>query len=131
MWDTKRVAGGRYDVEYLTAVGLIQACGDDPDLLGMTTSERLKRLALERVLSREELAACTAALELYSLVEHFMELQEFAQPRSVEKHEYLCRYLDRSFALCKLGGGTGVEKLLERNKGNVRAVYERVMTRER
>jgi len=131
MWDTKRVAGGRYDVEYLTAVGLIETCGDDPGLLGMTTGDRLQRLTQERVLSREELAACTAALELYGVVEYLMELQEFVQPRSAEKHESLCRYLDRTFALLDLDSGHGVEKLLERNKGNVRAVYERVMTRER
>jgi glutamine synthetase adenylyltransferase len=36
-WDTKRSAGGRYDIEYLTAVGMAATCADRLDYFTMST----------------------------------------------------------------------------------------------
>ena len=129
VWDTKRAPGGRYDIEYLTAIKLSDAAGDEPDFLGMTTVDRLHLLAQHRIISRDELVACVGALEVFALVEYMMELQGLTHPRSVAKHESLALYLDRSFAFLEIAAPGGVEKLLELSKKNVRRVYERVVGR--
>lgn len=129
VWETKRSAGGRYDVEYLTAVGLARFCAGDPDYFHMTTSERLIRLASRGAIGEDEAEACADALELYALVDYLMELQELTHPRSAEKSAYLGSYLDRCFELLEIDTPAGVESLLLATKTHVRKCYAAAMDR--
>ncbi len=129
VWDTKRAPGGRYDIEYLAAIGMADTAGDEPDFFGMSTPDRLHRIARSGVITRDELTACVGALDLFALVEYLMELQGLTHPSSIDKHEHLSRYLDRTFAFLKIDVPGGVEKRVEQSKKNVRRVYQRVLDR--
>ena len=130
VWDTRRAPGGRYDVEYVTAVGLAACPPDDvPVPTALSMPERLRHLARRRLLSSDEFATLTAAFELYQRVELLMDLQETAHPRSAERHAWLRRYLDRTFAWLGAEVPGGVEQALERTRGAVRHVYQRVLSR--
>jgi len=129
VWETKRSAGGRYDVEYLTAVGLARFCAGDPDYFHMTTPERLARLASRGAIGEDDAESCADALELYALVDYLMELQELTHPRSEEKSAYLGSYLDRCFELLGINAPAGVESLLSAKKTRVRECYAAAMDR--
>ena len=128
VWDTKRVEGGRYDVEYFTAIGMAACATDAPDFFSATTTGRLDHLARNGLISEAESELCRRALEVFSTVEYLMELQSFVHPGSIEKHEYLSRYLDRSFEYLEIDAAEGVERLLVGERAKVRGVYDRVMT---
>lgn len=128
-WETKRSAGGRYDVEYLTAIAMAQHAGDDPDFFTMSTRERVERVAASGALSDGEADECIAALDTYSTVEYLMELQDLNHPASAEKAEYLGRYLERTFAFLGIPADGGVEAVLARHKAAVRRCYESVLGR--
>jgi glutamine synthetase adenylyltransferase len=84
-WDTKRSAGGRYDIEYLAAVGMAATCADRLDYFTMSTPERVRALVRSGFLSAEDGTTLEQALALFTLVEHFLELQETTHPASEEK----------------------------------------------
>ena len=48
-WDTKRSAGGRYDIEYLCAIGLSAGAKDRLDYFTMNTRERVSALGRRRL----------------------------------------------------------------------------------
>ncbi len=128
VWETKRSPGGRYDIEYLTAIGLARHAGDAPDFFTMSTRDRLSTLARHGVINDGELADCTAALDLYGFVEYLMELQELTHPGSQTRSDYLERYLDRCLDFAGVSP-TGVTGLLEDSKRRVRACYDRALPR--
>ena len=123
-WETKRSPGGRYDVEYLTAMALAARADPTHDFFALTTAERLDRIARHRLIDGKQANTCKSALQLYGVVEHLMELQEITLPRSIEKHQSLSRYLDRTFAFLEVRAPGGADKLLEQTKMRVRACYE-------
>jgi [glutamine synthetase] adenylyltransferase / [glutamine synthetase]-adenylyl-L-tyrosine phosphorylase len=123
VWETKRSVGGRYDIEYLCAIGLSASAKDRLDYFTMTTRERVDALVKASFVSAQEGAALHDALDLFALVEHLMDLQEMVHPESDEQSEYLEYYLGRTFEHL----GHGRERLgsrLRAAKETVRAVYE-------
>jgi glutamate-ammonia-ligase adenylyltransferase len=117
-WDTKRAAGGRYDIEYVVAVGMAATCTDRVDYFTMGTSERVDALVGTGFLSEDEGALLRDALGLFLRVEHVMELQEMSHPGNEEKARTLERHVGR------LDGIAGLESLVA-TKRAVRGCYHR------
>jgi glutamate-ammonia-ligase adenylyltransferase len=127
VWDTKRSAGGRYDVEYLTAVGLAEATPGDDYEFSQNTRARLDTLERHGLLGAGELFRMKQALRLYTEVEYLMELKELSLPRSDERARGLERYLARSFAYWDLPKESGVSGALRDAKKSVRECFDRFM----
>ncbi|HXV13640.1 MAG TPA: nucleotidyltransferase domain-containing protein, partial [Candidatus Krumholzibacteria bacterium] len=123
-WDTKRSAGGRYDIEYLCAIGLAPGAKDRLDYFTMSTRERVAALAEAGVVSEAESAMLHEAMDLFGLVEHLMDLQEMTHPSSEEKAEYLASYLDRTFEHLGLSHGSTRARLAAAKK-SVRECFAR------
>ncbi|MGD8412978.1 MAG: hypothetical protein PVF33_02025 [Candidatus Latescibacterota bacterium] len=126
-WETKRSAGGRYDVEYLTAVGLAESTPGEDYEFSLDTPSRLHALKRLGVLNEVELESIVRALELYLQTEYLLELQEFTLPRSADKAAALERYLSRSFEYWNITVDHGVTAALSEAKREVRPVFNRVM----
>jgi glutamate-ammonia-ligase adenylyltransferase len=126
-WDTKRSAGGRYDLEYLTAVGLAEATPDEAYEFSQTTRERLRRLRQNGLLEADELSRLERALSLYTDVEYLMELQELSLPRSEDRARGLEGYLARSFEYWGSPKDSGVGQALRDAKKSVRECFDRFM----
>lgn len=118
-WDTKRSAGGRYDIEYLTAVGMAATCTDRLDYFTMNSHERVRALVQSGYINVDDGDALDSALNLFTLVEHFIELQEMTHPGSDEKAKHIRAYLTKAFQII----GRDSEKL-EEVKARVRNVYQ-------
>lgn len=127
VWDTKQSVGARYDIEYLTAIGMAQCAKNDDDFFGLPTSSCLERIHNGGFITEEERNVCRDAFELYARIDYLMELQEITTPTSAEKNSYLSRYLDRAFELFDIPATHGVATLLENTKSNVRRCFDRVL----
>ncbi|HET6348934.1 MAG TPA: nucleotidyltransferase domain-containing protein, partial [Candidatus Krumholzibacteria bacterium] len=127
-WDTKRSAGGRYDIEYLTAVGMAATCGDRLDYFTMSSAERVRALVQSGFLSADDGTVLENALRLYTLVEHFIELQEMSHPGSEEKARRVEHTVARSMASLD-SGWNDVPGSLARAKAGVRDIYGRLLNR--
>jgi len=127
--ETKRSAGGRYDVDYLSAIGIFLT-GETLDP-GATTSRRLEVLAEAGALTAKERTALTAALDLYRCVDYLMELQGLGLPATQAKTKHAVEYLSRTFPVLGLGGsltaGGGIIEEMDAARSNVRACYDRVI----
>jgi glutamate-ammonia-ligase adenylyltransferase len=110
-WDTKRSAGARYDVEYLTAVGMGASCANRLDYFTLGTRERIDALVETGFVSSATGRTLRAAVDLFTLVEHVMELQEMTHPGSEERAGYLAHYADRTFEAMGLGTGSVAARL--------------------
>jgi glutamine synthetase adenylyltransferase len=119
-WDIKRSAGGRYDVEYILAVGMAATGTNRVDYFTMDTRERIDALVGTEFLSAEEGATLHGAVDLFTRVEHFLELEEMTHPGNDEKANWLESHVSR------LVGTSGTEALSVA-KAAVRACYARVM----
>ena len=124
-WDTKRSAGGRYDIEYLTAIGLAASAKDRLDYFTMNTRERVTALADVGFVTEVDAASLRDALDLFGLVEHLMELQEMTHPTSEERADYLAYYLDRTLEHLGRSVGSTRARLLTAKK-SVRDVFDRL-----
>ena len=125
LFETKRSAGGRYDVDYMTAMGL--AHSGATYALHANTAERLDMLAAAGFVGADDLCALTAALDVYNCVDFLLELQELSQPNSREKEKHCARYIDRTLDLLGITVGAGVEETLTENKRTVRDIYQRFL----
>ncbi len=119
-WETKRSAGGRYDIEYLCALGLARGAKDRLDYFTMTTRERITALVEEGIVSAEDGNSLLEALDLFGRIEHFMDLQEVTHPATEERAEWLGGYVRRTGEF--LGRPPGPS--LAEAKQAVRAVFE-------
>jgi glutamine synthetase adenylyltransferase len=117
-WDTKRSAGGRYDIEYLTAVGMAATCGDRLDYFTMSSAERVRALVQSGYLTKDDGDVLEEALALFTLVEHFIELQEMTHPGSAEKAKRIEHYVAKAFQMI----GKDSESLVD-IKSRVRQCY--------
>jgi glutamine synthetase adenylyltransferase len=124
LFETKRSPGGRYDIEYLTSIGLTQTRSSHA--LHTNTLARLDALFSLGLISREERAALSAAFELYQRIDFLLELQGFSLPNTPEKEKRIAGYLDRTFALLGFPMEGGVENALKLRKREVRGCYERI-----
>jgi glutamate-ammonia-ligase adenylyltransferase len=123
-WDTKRSAGGRYDIEYLVAIGMAATCTDRVDYFTMSTGERVDALVETGFLPVPDGALLRGAAELFTRVEHFIELQESTHPGTEEKATRL------EHQLAKLGdmvGGVWTLNDLRETKVAVRDCYQRIL----
>jgi glutamate-ammonia-ligase adenylyltransferase len=118
-WDTKRSAGGRYDIEYLTAVGMAATCGDRLDYFTMSSAERVRALVQSGYLTGDDGATLEEALALFTQVEHFIELQEMTHPGSAEKARRITAYVTAAFSMVGAKSGD-----ISAVKGAVRALYQ-------
>ncbi|MCK5407634.1 MAG: hypothetical protein KAJ37_09275, partial [Candidatus Krumholzibacteria bacterium] len=73
-WETKRSAGGRYDVEYLTSIGMAEATPGEAYDFSLSTHDRLALLHNHGILDEADYYALDNALALYKEVEYSMEL---------------------------------------------------------
>jgi glutamate-ammonia-ligase adenylyltransferase len=123
--ETKRSAGGRYDIEYLCAVGLTRLTGPYP--FDASTTERLVRLENQGVITAAQAQTMRHALHLYTTVDYLLDLQEFPLPTDPDQTRALVHYLDRTLDLLDADVDGGVEAALTRYKREVRACYEAVL----
>jgi hypothetical protein len=121
-WDTKRSAGARYDIEYLNAVGMAEACGDRLDYFTMSSTERVRALVQAGYLSKDDGTTLENALVLFTRVEHFIELQEMTHPGSEEKAARVQRTVERTLASLDPDLGDPAA-LMRSTKNDVRRVY--------
>jgi glutamate-ammonia-ligase adenylyltransferase len=126
-WETKRSAGGRYDVEYLTAIGLAEATPGRSYDLGLDTLGRIALMRDHGALSKPECEALASALQLFKEVEYLIELQELSFPRSDERASEIERYLSRSFEYWGSPKAGGVAAALADAKASVRECFDRFM----
>jgi glutamate-ammonia-ligase adenylyltransferase len=126
-WETKRSAGGRYDIEYLTAVGLAEAASGGEYEFSLDTRSRLAKLEHHGLLQGDELAGLDAALDLFAGTEYLLELQELSLPKSSQRAEELERYQSRSFDYWRLPREGRVADTLTSAKASVRRCFERFM----
>ncbi|HEX6791694.1 MAG TPA: nucleotidyltransferase domain-containing protein [Candidatus Krumholzibacteria bacterium] len=124
-WDTKRSAGGRYDIEYLNAVGMAETCGDRLDYFTMSTAERVRALVQSGYLSRADGAVLEEALSLFTRVEHFIELQEMTHPGSEAKAQRVQQILSMALPLAN-EGWVDARDTLSQSKAAVRNLFTRV-----
>jgi glutamate-ammonia-ligase adenylyltransferase len=125
-WDTKRSAGGRYDIEYLTAVGMAATCGDRLDYFTMGSRERVRALVQSRFLTTRDGLTLENALSLFTLVEHFIELQEMTHPGSAEKARRVEQIVSGAMTTAQVNDIASKADLLNA-KHAVREIYERSM----
>jgi glutamate-ammonia-ligase adenylyltransferase len=126
-WETKRSAGGRYDIEYLTAVGLAEATAGKDFEFSLDTMARLDVLRRRGLLEESEFEAVSSDLSLFTTVEYLAELQEMSLPRSDERSREMERYLSRSFEYWGMPRPMGVAKALTDAKKSVRRCFDRFM----
>ena len=126
-WETKRSAGGRYDVEYLTAAGLAGATPAREYEFSLGTIARLDAMRQKGLIDDGDHESLTSALSLFTGAETLLELQELSLPRSRERAEELERYLSRSFEYWGLPcEGTAAESLTAAKRA-VRKCFDRFM----
>jgi glutamate-ammonia-ligase adenylyltransferase len=125
-WETKRTAGGRYDVEYLSAIGMAATCTDRLDYFTLSTAERVRALVSTGFLSAEEGSTLEGALALFTIVEHLMELQEMTHPGTEEKARRVGTHLSRTLTSLGLTSDDAGRALSE-TKAGVRRCYNRVL----
>jgi glutamate-ammonia-ligase adenylyltransferase len=125
-WDTKRSAGARYDIEYITAVGMAATGGDRLDFFTMSSTERVRALVQSSFLSAEEGVTLEQALVLFTLVEHFIELQEMTHPGSEAKARRVEHTVAKALAsiVPEIGDARAA---LGVAKSGVRDIYSRVL----
>jgi glutamine synthetase adenylyltransferase len=124
-WDTKRSAGGRYDIEYILAVGLAATCTDRVDYFTMNTRERIDALVGTEFLTEAEGVVLHDAADLFLRVEHCMELQEMSHPGNEDKAQALARAVDHSPGFA--GSAGTCFAAVTAAKAAVRACYQRVL----
>jgi glutamate-ammonia-ligase adenylyltransferase len=123
-WDTKRSAGGRYDIEYILAVGMAETSTDRVDYFTLGTRGRVDALTQAGFLTTDEGASLRDALELFMRIEHLMDLQEMTHPGTDEKAALLTRH---TAVLAETFGREWSLDSLNSRKSGVRACYTRVM----
>ncbi len=127
--ETKRSKGGRYDIDYLCAIGL--ALRGDRFPLDAVTSDRLGWMADAGFISSGDRATIEDALTLYQRVDYLLELSGMTLPKTPERMGRIVEYLDRTLTLLGMESEEGVEEALRRYKIAVRECYTVVLARAR
>jgi glutamine synthetase adenylyltransferase len=124
-FETKRSAGGRYDIEYLAAIALARV--GKTYALHANTRERLETLASAGALPRDDAAFLAGAWGVFHKVDFLLELQGFSLPNTPDKEKTITDYLDRTFECLGTPLDGGVEKHVVDLKRRVRECYGRVV----
>jgi len=125
--ETKRSKGGRYDIDYLCAIGL--ALRGDRFPLDATTSDRLGWLVDAGFISSDNRAMIEDALTLYQRVDYLLELAGMTLPKTSERMGRIVEYLDRTLTLLGMESEDGVEEALRHYKIAVRECYTEILAR--
>jgi glutamate-ammonia-ligase adenylyltransferase len=128
-WETKRSAGGRYDIEYLCAIGLAQISGHDDYPFEATTEERIELLEKAGLVDTEEAKSLIDAIEIFTRVEYLLELQGLSLPRTEERDLYFANYADRSFAYLEFPIEGSVKAMLAQAKQTTRSIFDRFISK--
>jgi glutamate-ammonia-ligase adenylyltransferase len=130
--ETKRSAGGRYDIEYLCAIGM--ACRGEPFDLDLATDRRLDLLASSDLITVKERERLAGAAALFSRVEYLLELQELPAPTSAERARETLHTIEKTLALLGMAVENGLADVLSAHKSAVRECYntfiKRISTRK-
>jgi glutamate-ammonia-ligase adenylyltransferase len=124
-WETKRSAGGRYDIEYLCAIGLAQTTRREDYPFTATTEERLRMLEAAGILDAEETKTLLEALVLFTRIEYLLELQGFSLPQTTDRDMYLEKYIGRTYAYLGFLSESDVKIQLITTKANTRRIFTR------
>jgi hypothetical protein len=101
-------------------------CPDRLDYFTMSSTERVRALVQSGFLSRDDGATLEEALSLFTLVEHFIELQEMTHPGSEEKARRIENVV--ASALSSTGHGAGdARAILAAAKENVRGIFAKTL----
>jgi len=125
VFETKRCAGGRYDIEYLSWIGLVLS-GHGFDT-GMSSHERIDTITGAGVITDADAQALKDALEFFTRIDYLMELQELSVAKTRAKATALAHYLDKTLDLLGVPTADGVEPTLAAHKHRVRACYDSVI----
>jgi glutamate-ammonia-ligase adenylyltransferase len=128
-WETKRSAGGRYDIEYMCAIGLAHTARSDAYPFSAATEERLRLLETAGLLDREETASLIESIELFTRIEYMLELQGFSLPQTKDRDLYLERYAERTFAYLGFPAGRGVRAQIIDAKASTRGIFDRFLAK--
>jgi glutamate-ammonia-ligase adenylyltransferase len=123
--ETKRSRGGRYDIDYLCAIGLALRGQRFP--LDASTSVRLGWITEAGIISSDDRRTVEDALSLFQRVDYLLELAGMALPKTPERMGQVLDYLDQTLVLLGMQGDVGVEQGLRRYKAAVRECYTKVM----
>jgi glutamate-ammonia-ligase adenylyltransferase len=125
--ETKRSKGGRYDVDYLCAIGL--ALRGDRFLLDASTSDRLGWIVDAGLLSGDSRAMIEDALTLFQRVDYLLELGGMTLPKTPERMDKTVDYLDRTLTLLGMECEGAVDEALRHRKTAVRECYLEMLAR--
>jgi glutamine synthetase adenylyltransferase len=120
--ETKRSAGGRYDIEYLCAIAL--AASGERYALDAGTAARLDMVASTGRVSSGDFHIMRDTLSLYRRIDWLLELQGWTLPKTRERVEAVTRYLDCTLDLMGTPAVSGVSEAVLRGKKTIRAGYE-------
>ncbi len=128
-WETKRSAGGRYDIEYLSGIGIAQITEGGAYPFSAGTTERLGILKTAGLLEEKDLATCGEALSLYGRLEYILELQGFSLPHTEARETYLQNYADRTFGYLGLPLDRTLPMDIKEKKRAVRGTFDHFLER--
>lgn len=121
--ETKRSAGGRYDIEYMCALGNARA--GEPYPLDLSTPGRVDRLAEAAFITEKEGAMLKEALTLFARIECLIELSGEPLPSSEARTTEMASEIEKILALLGMPVRGSLLDALARRKADVRASYDR------
>ncbi|MFH1756209.1 MAG: hypothetical protein ABIA59_10970 [Candidatus Latescibacterota bacterium] len=124
-WETKRSPGGRYDIEYICAIGIAQTAGRAGYPFSASSEERIRILQSAGLLTGEESTTLIEASALFTRLEYILELQGFSLPHSQERDSYIEQYTTRTFSLLGLPVSHSAKKDVISAKQKTRRIFER------
>jgi glutamate-ammonia-ligase adenylyltransferase len=83
IWDTKYIRGGLIDIEFIVQYLQLKNAHDNPNILATNTSDALKRLAKEKILTNMQIGKLNDALKLWQTIQGILRLtvQGFFRPK--------------------------------------------------
>ena len=83
IWDTKYIRGGLIDIEFIVQYLQLKNAHDNPNILATNTSDALKRLAKEKILTNIQIGKLNDALKLWQTIQGILRLtvQGFFRPK--------------------------------------------------
>jgi len=83
IWDTKYIRGGLIDIEFIVQYLQLKNAHDNPNILATNTSDALKILAKEKILTNMQIGKLNDALKLWQTIQGILRLpvQGFFRPK--------------------------------------------------
>jgi len=128
-WSVKHIAGGGYDIEFITALMFLTSEISSPREKPVPAT--LEYLASQKEpswpggLSSEDVEFLAKAYELYYRIEHGAGLQGFNLSSKSVREEFLSSYFGRLFGK-EYGAGARFSEYLESVEKRVRKIFQRI-----